>query len=129
LSAFGAVSDKYPSVSFKNLGDSVAGRIVELADYQQKDFSSGELKFWPKSGDPMMGTRVTLETVPGDESSRVTLWGEGQRLMAAIARAFRAAGASDVTVGDDLAVTFTGMDGRAKAYQAAYSRAEGAQAA
>lgn len=121
MSALGSANGV--SVSFKNIGDSVAGRIVALEDYQQKDFSTQELKFYPKSGDPMMGTRITLETRPGDEESRVVLWVEGQRLIKAVRDAFKAAGAPDVAIGDDIAVTHTGMDGRAKAYQGAYSKA------
>lgn len=131
MSAFGNVStgDKYPAVTFKSVGDSVAGRIVGHEDYQETVFGSKELKFYPNSGDPVMGVRIFLETKPGDEESRVTLWCQGKLLMKAVATAFRAAGVQDIREGDDLAVTFTGYDGRAKTYSAAYSPAETDKAA
>lgn len=121
-----STSEKYPSVSFKSIGDAVVGRIVALEDYQQTEFGSGGkiLKTWPKSGDPMMGTRITLETNPGDPTSRVTLWGEGRKLLMAIAAAVKGSGAPDLEIGADLAVTFTGYEGRAKTYGANYGRPE-----
>lgn len=122
-----STAEKYPAVKFNSVGDSVAGRIIGTEDYQETVFGTkGELKFYP-SGDPVMGVRVYMETTPGDESSRVTLWAQGKLLMKAIAVAFRAAGAQDLEVGADLAVTFTGYDGRAKTYSAAYSRPEAAE--
>ena len=124
-----STAEKYPAVTFKNVGDSVAGRIIGTEDYQETVFGSKDLKFYPQSGDPVMGVRVYLETVPGDESSRVTLWCQGKLLMKAVATAFRAAGAQDLEIGADLAVTFTGYDGRAKTYSAAYSPAEATEAA
>lgn len=134
MSAFGNVSgeDRYPSVSFKSVGDSVAGRIVGLEDYQEKEFADdskrgvrkGDPKVYEKSGDPVMGVRITLEMTPGDDTSRVTLWAQGARLMKAVAKAFRAEGRDDITTGDDLAVTFNGYDGRAKTFVAAYARAD-----
>jgi hypothetical protein len=126
MSAFGTVStaEKYPAVTFRAVGDSVAGRIVGHEDYQETDFDSKQPRFYPNSGDPVMGVRIYLETRPGDESSRVTLWCQGKLLMKAVATAFRGAGKNDIDDGDDLAVTFTGYDGRAKTYSAAYSPAE-----
>lgn len=122
-------SEKYPSVSFKSIGDAVVGRIVALEDYQQKEYNTNPnapvvLKTWKKSGDPMMGVRVTLETNPGDKTSRVTLWGEGQKLLMALAAAVKGSGAPDLEIGADLAVTFDGYDGRAKTYKADYARPE-----
>ena len=112
----------YPAVQFSKIGDAVAGRIVAFEDYQEIDFDTKQPAFYAKSGDPIMGTKVHLETSPGDEGSRVTLWCKGKRMMGAVATALRKEGASDLEVGADLAVTHTGMDGRAKDYQAAYSR-------
>ena len=123
MSVLANVSGGYPAVSFKNVGDSVAGRIISTEDYQEKIFDGpdkGKPRTYPKTGDPVMATKIVLETAPGDESSRVTLYAQGGLLIKAIVRAFREAGASDVTVGDEMAVTFTGMDGRAKTYAAAY---------
>ncbi len=125
MSALTQVSGSaYPSVVFKNVGDAVAGRIVGHEDYQETVFGTREPKTYPDSGDPVMGVRIHLETVPGDKSSRVTLWCQGKLLMRAVAQAIRKAGHADVTDGSDLAVTFTGYDGRAKTYDADYSPAE-----
>ena len=130
MSALGTVSGTgYPSVKFQAVGDNVAGRIVAFEDYQEKEFeddkkrgvSKGDLAFYP-SGDPIMGVMVHLETDPGDEASRVTLWVKGKLLSKAVAAAFRKAGATDLEIGADLAVTFTGYDGRAKTYSSAYAR-------
>lgn len=128
MSAFEKVSGP-PGVKFQTLGDSVAGRIVAVEDYQEKVFGSEELKTYPKTGDPVMGVKITLETNPGDESTRVTLWAHGKNMMQSIAQAFRAAGVSDIRVGDDMAVTWSGMDGRAKAYQSVYDKAPEDEAA
>jgi hypothetical protein len=119
---------QYPSVSFKSIGDSVAGRIVATEDYQETVFGSKDLKFFP-SGDPVMGVRITMELTPGDESSRVTLWAQGKRMLQAIAAAVKGAGAADIEIGADLALTFTGYDGRAKVFQGAYARPEAEMAA
>lgn len=122
----GISGNSYPSASFKAVGDSVAGRIVSFEDYQEKVFGSEELKFWP-SGDPVMGVRIGLEVSPGDPNSRITVWAQGKKLLAAIALAVKSTGAQDLEIGGDLAVTFTGYDGRAKTYQAAYAKPEGEQ--
>jgi hypothetical protein len=124
-----ATYDKHPSVSFKAIGDSVGGRIVDFEEYQEQDFYSKEPKFFDNPGpdgkpQPIMGIRITLEQNPGDTSSRVTLWAKGGKMLKAIAMVVKAAGATDLEVGADLAVTFTGYDGRAKTFQAAYARPE-----
>jgi hypothetical protein len=91
----------YPAVMFENVGDSVSGRIVGVERYEE-------------------GVRVDLETDPRDEASKVTLWCQGTKLTEAVGSACRAADVSTLTVGDDLAVTFTGYDGRPKIYDAVY---------
>lgn len=111
------------SVAFKNLGDGVAGRIVAFEDYQAKVFGTNEPKVFP-SGDPVMGVRITLETRPGDAESRTALWAEGKEILKAIRTAVRAMGAGDLEAGADLSVQFTGYQGRAKVFTAAYARAE-----
>jgi hypothetical protein len=125
MSVIGSTSgeDRYPSAAFKSIGDGVAGRVVATEDYQEKVFGSTDLKFFP-SGDPVMGVRITLEMTPGDEATRVTIWAQGKRMLQAIAKAVKGAGAPDIELGSDLALTFTGYDGRAKVYQAAYVRPE-----
>lgn len=120
------------SASFKNVNDTVAGRIVAFEDYQEVEFSDdaakgikrGDPKFYPKSGDPVMGVRITLEKTPGDADSRVTLWAHGKLMLTAIREAVKGSGARDLELGADLAVAFTGYSGRAKTYQAQYVRAD-----
>lgn len=123
MSAISQVSSGYTAVNLKNVGDAVAGRIVGFEDYQVNDFSTKQPKFFP-SGDPIMGTRVHLETTPGDEETRVTLWAEKANMIKAIAAAVRQAGKADIEEGADLAVTWTGFNGKAKTFSAAYSPAE-----
>lgn len=122
MSAISAQNTGYPSANLRNAGDSVAGRIVGFEDYQVKDWSTKEPKFFP-SGDPIMGTRIHLETNPGDETSRVTLYAEKVNMLKAIAVAVRKAGKDDIAEGDDLAVTRTGLDGRSITYSADYATA------
>lgn len=108
-----------PSASFKSIGDSIAGRIVEFADYQEKDFTTQELKFYD-DGNPVMGVRITLETVPGDDESRVNLWLHGKQMLTAVRTAVRNSGGRDLAVGADLGLIHNGFQGRAKTFQAAY---------
>lgn len=123
MSAIASQSSGYTSVSLKAQGDAVAGRIIGFDDYQLTDFKTKELRFFP-SGDPIMGTKVHLETDPGNEDSRVTLYAEKVNMLKAIAKAMREAGRTDLVIGDDLAVTRTGMDGNAITFSAAYAVAE-----
>lgn len=113
------------SASFTAVGDAVAGRIVQFEDYQELDFYTKEPKTYEKSGDPVMGVRITLEQTPGDAESRITLWAHGALQLKAIRTAVKGTGARDLELGADLAVTYTGLQGRAKVYQAAYARPEG----
>jgi hypothetical protein len=122
LSTIASAGSGYPSVKLKTIGDSVTGRIVGYEDYQMKEFGTNELKFWEKSGDPMMATRIDLEMNPGDASSRVSLYVEKKNMRNAIRNAVIAAAGSDIEEGADLAVTFSGLDGRSHAFQAAYAR-------
>ena len=99
---YNAVTSPYPAVMFKIVGDSVSGRIIGVEPYQET------------------GVKIHLETSPGDDASRVTLWCEGAKLTQAVESAFRAANVSCLAVGDDLAVRFTGYEGRPKVYDTVY---------
>lgn len=115
----------YPTVKFKTVGDSVAGRIVAVADVQATEFGSSNPAFWP-DGSPKMQAKLTLETEPGNEESRVNLYiTPSKNMRNPVRAAIAAAGRSDVQVGDDIALTFTGYEGVAKVFQASYAAAEG----
>lgn len=132
MSALTNTSTGYPAVKFPSLGSGVAGRIIGHEDYQETEYADdpakgvkkGDLKTYPNSGDPVMGVKIHLETIPGDPSSRVTLYCQGKRLMKAVAGAIRGSGATDLQEGADLAVVHDTMDGRAKGYSAQYSQPE-----
>ena len=65
-----------------------------------------------------------METIPGTESSRITLHVEKVNMLKAIKAAVDGAGKSDIAIGDDLAVNHIGLDGTAFLFSAAYSPAE-----
>lgn len=119
MGAFDNVSNNYSAAKFSALGDSVAGRIVGFDEYQTTDFQTKQPKFFP-SGDPVMGVHIHLEQSPGDPSSRVTIFADKLAQLKAIKAAFTAAGRSGLTEGDDLALSHTHMDGRAKGFKANY---------
>lgn len=90
----------YVPVSFAEIGDAVAFRIVSLAETSTHTVISGE-------------------TYPGDETSRVTLWVPRNDMHRAIAEAVLGEGRDRLALGDDMAVTRTGEE----TYSAAYSAA------
>jgi hypothetical protein len=80
-----------PAAYFPSPGDSIVVGIVNVTDYQQRDYDTGDLKTWPDggkvmgkcitglvvstSGDTAKGTSKAHEPVsPGD---LVTFWAEG----------------------------------------------------
>lgn len=103
-----------PSAKFENIGDKCAGRIVAL-DPRQQTSPEGEALSWPDGSARMLWV-ITVESTDGD---RVNLWakggnykpesGTGESMLTAIGTAVRAAGASGVDVGGELAVAFTGL--------------------
>jgi len=119
------------SASFQNVGEFVVGLIARQPEVQQqRDFETGELKFW-SDGNPMMQLRVVLTTDqrdpedPEDSGERaVYIRGNMQR---AVAQAVRAAGAKGLAVGGKLLIKYSG-DGKAarrglnapKLYEAKY---------
>lgn len=79
-----------PAAYFPSPGDQIVVGIVDVATYQQRDYDTGDLKFWPDGGKvegkivtglvisakgAMAGTEKSHEAVsPGD---LVTFWCEG----------------------------------------------------
>ncbi|WP_394425512.1 hypothetical protein [Streptomyces sp. SGAir0957] len=100
-----------PSAKFPTLGTTVSGRITERPSVeQQRDFTTGELKFWD-DGKPQMQLVVTLATNerdpenPEDDGTR-RLYVKGQ-MKNAVASAVRSAGARGLEVGGTLTVTYS----------------------
>lgn len=118
----------YDTMKFRNVGDTVSGRIIDFADVQEREYADdpkkgvkkGDPKTWP-DGNPVMQVRITLETRPGDAGSRMNLYVSGQRMKKAVRTALAAAGVEDISPQSDLSVTFTGYEGVAKLYSATYS--------
>lgn len=103
----GTASAKFPQV-----GATVTGRIVREPEVQQqKDFTTGELKFW-NDGKPMQQLQVILAT---DERDPEVADDDGERavyvkgnLLKAVREAVRKAGAKGLDVGGTLTVTYSG---------------------
>lgn len=100
-----------PSVKFPAIGAWVSGRITQKpAVEQQRDYTTGELKFWD-DGNPQMQLVVTLATAerdpanPEDDGTR-RLFVKGQ-MKGAVAQAVRTAGAHGLEVGGTLTVKYT----------------------
>ncbi|MEU0691941.1 hypothetical protein [Streptomyces uncialis] len=100
-----------PSAKFPTVGHTVSGRISERPTVeQQRDFTTGELKFWD-DGKPQMQLVVTLATAerdpenPEDDGTR-RLYVKGQ-MKNAVAAAVRATGARGLEVGGTLTVTYS----------------------
>ncbi|MFT2014637.1 hypothetical protein ACMA1D_02130 [Streptomyces sp. 796.1] len=98
------------SAKFPTLGTTVSGRITERPTVeQQRDFTTGELKFWD-DGKPQMQLVVTLATAerdplnPEDDGAR-RVYIKGQ-MKNAVAAAVRASGARGLEIGGTLTVTY-----------------------
>jgi hypothetical protein len=107
LMAGGTTSAKFPEP-----GTTVTGVIVREPEVQQqRDFTSGEPKFW-EDGKPMQQLQVILETaerdpsIPDDDGHRA-VYVKGQ-MQKAVKDAVRKSGAKGIAVGGTLAVTYTG---------------------
>lgn len=105
------------SAKFPTIGHTVTGRITERPTVeQQKDYTTGEAKFWD-DGSPQMQLVVTLATTerdpanPEDDGAR-RLYVKGQ-MKTAVAQAVRAAGARGLEVGGVLTVVYV-RDGERK---------------
>lgn len=105
----------------EQLGDQVKGKVVSAKRVQQTDFTTGEPLEW-SNGDPKMQTVIELQTdleETGDDDGIRSLWlkggknyeaaeGEGTSGEVALADAAKAAGATSIEVGGELAFKFTG---------------------
>jgi hypothetical protein len=95
---------KYPTFKFEQPGTRVHGVITQPPeDSQVRKFGTDILEFWP-DGNPIMQTRIVLRVADGTEWA---VYAKG-RMARAVTTAIVAAGASDLEVGGELEVTFTG---------------------
>lgn len=104
-----------PSAKWNAIGDSYAGRIISMDERNNTKPGTNEIIYFP-SGDPQKVWVITIEMSSGE---RVALWagggkfkpatGSGESMLSAIGAAVRAAGASAVEVGAELAVAHTGI--------------------
>lgn len=107
----GVISAKFPTV-----GTTVGGPITRVGEpQQQRDFDSGQPKFWD-NGEPMMQLPVEVATELPQESPE----DDGVRcfyikglMLKAVREAIRNAGAKGLEVGGHLAVTYA-RDGEPK---------------
>lgn len=104
------MSESVPSAKFAQIGATVTGTICEPpVVQQQRDYTTGELKFW-SDGNPMMQLVVTVQTTERDpdivdDDGRRRVYVRGQ-LKKAVQRAVKAAGAPGLAVGGQLTVTY-----------------------
>lgn len=108
-----------PAFSFPNLGDKVAGRIVDMEERNQTDPHTGAVKTF-QDGTARTMWVITLQRPDGE---RVAIYatggkytpvtGQGESMLSAIGTAVRKVGAEGVDVNGDLAVAHTGL-GEAK---------------
>lgn len=96
----------YPAFKFGEAGSGVKGEVIDFTDVQARDFKTKVPKTY-NDGNPIMDVRVTLETKPGDKTSRVSLYVSSQRMKQAVRGAMAGVGASDLATGATLGVTRT----------------------
>lgn len=107
-----------PTASFDLIGASISGTVLDIQTRQQRDFNTGEPKYW-KNGDPMWCAVISLQTTLRDaqlaeDDGIRNLYVVSPRMRDAIAVACRAAGHSDgVEKSGRLTVKYYG-DGQAQ---------------
>ena len=105
-----------PSFKFDAPGATVKGVVLAKASVQQRDFATGNPKFYD-DGNPMMQLAITIQTdlrdasIDDDDGER-RVFAKGAMLVA-IRDAVKKAGLQTLSVGDELAVKYT-KDGKAE---------------
>jgi hypothetical protein len=119
----------YPTAKLDKLRVWVGGKIVtKPTTRQETEFGTGKPKTFPKSGDPIFGLLVDVQTderTDADDDGIRRLYVEGRRLKEAVRNAVTAAGASGLMPGGQLFVAWVGEEkGQgatpAKVYEARY---------
>src|SRR5262245_49770722 len=100
-----------PGAKFPVVGTKIVGDVTDTAVGQQRDYRSGELKFWP-DGNPMMQAIITLQTDTldpeiSDDDGRRRLFVSSRNMREAIKDAVQKAGAKVIEPGGKLAVQYT----------------------
>jgi len=102
-----------PAAKFEKIGDAYKGRIVSIEERQQTDTKNTLLFF--SNGQPRMQWVIGLEMANGETAALYAKGGRykaeegsGESMLNAIGMAVRAAGATGVDVGAELAVAYTG---------------------
>lgn len=103
-----------PGAKWAQIGDKHAGRLISAEQRQQTDLKDGSPKFFA-SGDPMMQWLITLEEADGTTvvlyakgGNYTAATGTGWAMQVALVKALEAAGATELTMGGQLAVAWTG---------------------
>jgi hypothetical protein len=119
----------YPTAKLDQLRVWVGGTIVSKPTTRQEtEFGTGKPKTFPKSGDPIMGIIVDVQTdqrTDADDDGIRRLYIEGKRLKDAVRAGVVASGADGLDVGGQLFVAWVGEEqGQgatpAKVYEARY---------
>jgi hypothetical protein len=105
-----------PSAKFEDIGDKYSGTIVSLNERPQTDLMTGAVKTFV-DGTPMTQWVITIEQPDGEVYSlyakggrpKSCSAGDGESMLSAIGTAVRAAGATSLDVGGQLAVAHTGL--------------------
>jgi hypothetical protein len=120
-----------PAAKFPTVGTTIEGQIIDTTVSQQRDFATGDLKFW-KSGDPMMQAVITVQTDQrdpeiADDDGQRRLFVSSRAMREAVRDAVKAAGAKLIEPGGTIKIQYTG-DGAAegnlnppKLYRAKYT--------
>lgn len=109
-----AASPKGKSVKLPTAGSSftgiISGPIQEVQETEYQPGGGGPLKFYAKSGQPVMQQLIPLDdvTAASKEEAASTLYVSKPRMRAAIGRALVEAGVNEPQVGGTLQVTFIG---------------------
>jgi hypothetical protein len=104
-----------PSAKFAEIGDSHKGKIVSLDERPQTDIDTGQPLLF-KDGTPRKQWVIGLMKPDGETVALYAKGGKfkaetgsGEAMLTAIGLAVRAANASGVDVGGELAIAFTGL--------------------
>ncbi len=93
-----------PVFKFINVGDNLAGTIVDIDKRQRRNYETEELEFWP-NGTPIEDVIVTVKDANGDEH-RAFVKGA---MFIAMRDALRNAGARIPEIGGTISITHTGL--------------------